>query len=120
MSKRGRAARFDIEERAANTFIAESCLVYLLQFREQDCLDENFLDTYKLADYAADLWTVHAQKAKEDTKLMYQLIRELFTLTYSAYLNWHHIQYLTHQIHFFNNVGRCPNSILLRMLDWLD
>jgi Ankyrin repeats (3 copies) len=82
------AAKFSIQERASNRFIAESCLAYILQFQEQDCLNENTLSTYKLARYAAQFWTKHAQAAKQDDKLLYQLVRELFTTTDSAYLNW--------------------------------
>lgn len=79
---------YGIEVAASNTLIAKSCLIYLLQFQEQDCLSIETLREHSFADYAARFWTVHAQAAEQEATSMYKLIRQLFSPTSAAYLNW--------------------------------
>lgn len=82
------AAAYSIQEGAANTFLANSCLAYLLQFQEPDCINVATLDKSKLTLYAAEFWVHHARAAKQDTGVMYQMIMKLFSPTNNGFRNW--------------------------------
>ena len=62
--------RYAIQEIRSNTFIAESCIIYLShlavsQKRTDDEDDESLRKEYPLADYAASNWIPHAERAEE-------------------------------------------------------
>jgi len=86
--QQGPAAAYSIQERAANTFLANSCLAYLLQFREPDCINDATFEQSKLTEYAAEFWVHHARAAETDNELTYQLIMELLSPANNAFHNW--------------------------------
>ena len=71
----GLARKFAIHEIHANTLIAESCIVYLLQFDTlqaslEDCSRDEICGKYPLAEYAADNWHRHAKNAGESGNIL--------------------------------------------------
>jgi len=84
----GPASQYSIREVHANVSIAETCLVYLLQFGKANSLTSQTTKEFPLARYAAEYWTHHATMAREDAKVMHQLIMELFLSKRDAYVNW--------------------------------
>lgn len=66
----GPAKSFAIHEMRANIFIAESCIIYLLQFDPlqttlETCSVSHVRNEYPLAKYAATSWYIHSQRAEE-------------------------------------------------------
>ena len=65
--------KYAIQKIRSNTFIAESCIVYLSHLDvsqkrtddDDDDDDESLRKEYPLADYAASNWIVHAERAEE-------------------------------------------------------
>ncbi|KAF8528316.1 hypothetical protein JB92DRAFT_2666721, partial [Gautieria morchelliformis] len=84
----GRASIFYFNQHMANTFIAESCLGYLLQ------LDQTFCDhgtghlNYPLYQYAAEHWTHHAQSTGCSSDTLQRLIMALLRNKDTMYTNW--------------------------------
>ena len=69
-SPRLQDGKFAVQEIRANTFIAESCIVYLRQFDQlrsslEDCSVPEISKRYPLAEYAATYWDQHARDAGE-------------------------------------------------------
>jgi hypothetical protein len=82
---------YGIQEATCNEFIAKSCLGYLLQFQEPDCLSNENIKLFKLARYSAQFWADHARAAPEGSEALNRLIMELFSTENtqsSAYSNW--------------------------------
>jgi hypothetical protein len=88
VSDRMRASRYSIKEITTNISIAETCLVYLLQFDKPDSLTPRTLDELPLVGYAAEYWTQHARWAGEDAIAFHSLIMEFFLSKKDAYVNW--------------------------------
>ena len=86
--REARVKQYSIQEVAANAFIAESSLAYLLQFDKPDSLTTQSVDEYPLADYAARYWTEHARLAEKDSTLAPLLSMELLLTKGHALLNW--------------------------------
>ena len=84
----GPARKYSIQKVHANVSIAETCLVYLLQFDKANSLTRQTTKEFPLARYAAKYWTHHARVAREDAEVMHQLIMELFLSKRDAYVNW--------------------------------
>ena len=65
----GLAKQFAIHEMRAETLIAESCLIYFLQFVPQTALKKGpafqVCEDFPLAKYAAKNWAIHARQAEE-------------------------------------------------------
>ena len=84
----GPAKKYAIQEVRSNTFIAESCIIYLLHLdvsnkrTDDGCCD--FLSReYPLARYAAYSWVAHAERAEEGgniVSLSKALLREAYRL----------------------------------------
>ena len=61
--------------------IAESCLGYLLQFTAHGSLNNENIDNFKLAGYAARHWIDHvrdAEKGDMESEMMRKLMETLF------------------------------------------
>ncbi|KAF8507536.1 hypothetical protein JB92DRAFT_2793427, partial [Gautieria morchelliformis] len=84
----GCASIFYFNQHMANTFIAESCLAYLLQF------DPPFHDrrirrrNYPLSQYAAEHWTHHARSSGCSSDTLQWLIMALLHSIDTMYTNW--------------------------------
>ncbi|KAI9794459.1 MAG: hypothetical protein M1816_005529 [Peltula sp. TS41687] len=78
--RRGPAKDYSVQIAGSNTFIAKSCLGYLLQFQEPDLVHQYNIKSFKLAGYAAKSWTSHAQAAERSEAAMNRLIMKLFSL----------------------------------------
>lgn len=67
--------------------VAQTCLTYLLYFKEPAMLTPSYVDDFPLAEYAANYWFVHARAAKRDidkiNKLGFKLCQSRGT-----FLNW--------------------------------
>ena len=66
VSDRIQASQYSIKEITANIYIAETCLIYLLQFDKPDSLTPRTLEDFPLVGYAGTYWTRHAQWAGGD------------------------------------------------------
>ena len=71
----GPAKRYAIQGIRSNTFIAESCIIYLLhlevsQTRTDTDYYESLCEEYPLVEYAAFYWIDHAQRAGEDGNII--------------------------------------------------
>lgn len=84
--RRGRAARYSIDNIACNEWIAKSCLDYL-QFQDSDFSSVEEIREFKLAQYAATYWVSHAQVRPELEDALSQRILQLFS-DKRAFLNW--------------------------------
>ena len=82
------ASRYKIYT-AADNYIAQICLTYLLYFRGPTMLTPENIHEFPLAMYAAQYWTEHARKAEKmtDSILIRQLSMELFLSERDSYLN---------------------------------
>src|ERR1700721_2090218 len=91
------ATGFSIDEKLAHTFIAKTCLAYLLQFENPDMLNEDTIDKYPLAKYAAEYWTMHVHYGAEEStdvqqeKLIMTLFRPFHTAPFISWVRIHDI-----------------------------
>src|SRR3984885_5506799 len=60
------ATGFGLNERFSHSLIAKTCLAYLLQFENLDMLNQNTIDKYPLAEYAAKYWVRHVRYGVEE------------------------------------------------------
>ncbi|KAL1985679.1 hypothetical protein VTN96DRAFT_7546 [Rasamsonia emersonii] len=82
------ASAFWINETAAHSFIAKSCLAYISQFRDKDSVDTETGEQFKLAIYAAEFWPHHVRASGKDATSTYDLAMELLSLKNDNYVNW--------------------------------
>ena len=71
----GPAKRYAIQDIRSNTFIAESCIIYLLHLEvSQTRTDTDYLkslsEEYPLIEYANSSWADHAERAGEDGNIV--------------------------------------------------
>lgn len=83
----GPASRYAITT-CAEGQIAQTCLIYLLYFKGPTMLTSINIDNFRLAKYAAEYWTKHAQAAEDNVARINQLSIELLRLKNDAYINW--------------------------------
>jgi len=62
------AVHANFSEKDSSCLIAESCLGYLLQFTAHDSLNDENINNFQLASYAATYWTDHARDAEQVTR----------------------------------------------------
>jgi len=86
--RNGQVEYYSIQEVETNALIAQSCLVYLLQFDEPGSLTTRSVLEFPLANYAAEYWTKHAQVAERDSTLAHVLSIELLLTRGHGLLNW--------------------------------
>ncbi|KAF8223818.1 hypothetical protein L208DRAFT_1211387, partial [Tricholoma matsutake] len=75
----GLEAKFD--KKHSSSFIAKSCLGYLLQFTTLDSLNRGNINNFQLAPYAAEYWVDHSQDAGESSttpSVLEKLMDDLF------------------------------------------
>ncbi|KAF5389699.1 hypothetical protein D9757_006052 [Collybiopsis confluens] len=77
---------FDINDQLAHSIIAQTCIIYLLQF-------DNGARSYKLEDwplaiYAAEFWPIHFSKVKNVEHILFQLCKRIMRDNSPQYLNW--------------------------------
>lgn len=82
-----RCSIYSIKEISANIFIAETCLVRLLQFDKPDSVTEKTIEL-PLVDYAVQYWAQHARWAGQDAFAIHVLIMEFFVSKREVYINW--------------------------------
>jgi ankyrin repeat protein len=87
-SRPHRAEKYRIQDVSCNGFLAISCLGYLFQFDECDLFSCKDIEGSKLAQYAAEFWSKHAQAAGERRGDLSHQIMSLFLKKNGAYLNW--------------------------------
>ncbi|KAH6667724.1 hypothetical protein B0J14DRAFT_170784 [Halenospora varia] len=83
----GPASQYNIQI-CAEDRIAQTCLIYLLQFKRSILLTLNDIDNFPLARYAAEQWTRHTRAATEEADRVNQLSMQLFVSERDAYINW--------------------------------
>ncbi|KAI9735737.1 MAG: hypothetical protein M1818_006345 [Claussenomyces sp. TS43310] len=83
----GPVSQFDIRQ-CAEDRMAQTCLIYLLQFKEPTLLTPDNIDGFPLARYAANYWPRHARAATEDADQVNHLSIKLFQSKRDAFLNW--------------------------------
>ncbi|KAF8517210.1 hypothetical protein JB92DRAFT_2668113, partial [Gautieria morchelliformis] len=84
---------YSFNKTMADTFIAETCLAYLLQFDQEGGVDSSTTRAYPLSEYAATQWTRHAQSDTQaggasDSDTLHKLIMALFQPEEAMYGNW--------------------------------
>jgi hypothetical protein len=57
----GRVSQYGISKRLSDTFISQTCLLYLMQFNTRDTLSRRLEPSFPLAQYAATHWATHAR-----------------------------------------------------------
>src|SRR6202035_4310977 len=93
------ATGFSIDEKLANSYIANTCLAYLLQFTNLDMLNLAAIDEYPLAQYAAKYWVIHVHSGVEDgtdvqqEKLITTLFQPWHTAPFISWVKIHNIDY---------------------------
>jgi ankyrin repeat domain-containing protein 50 len=87
-SRKGRAARYSMQDADCNEIIAKSCLGYLLQFQQSESFSSESIEEFQLARYSAEFGFGHAQAAVKQTETVSRLIMKLFSIRNGAYLNW--------------------------------
>jgi ankyrin repeat protein len=83
----GEASKYAIDDSAEGQ-IAQTCLLYLLYFKDPLVLTLNNIHEVPLAGYTAEHWTKHSQAAKRDTDRITELSLELFQSERDAFINW--------------------------------
>ena len=86
--QRGQAARYSMQSAACHSTIAKACLGYLGQFLNPEPMTEDTVSKYKLAQYSAESWMSHAQKAGDRAMETSQAALHLLSRDNAAYLNW--------------------------------
>jgi hypothetical protein len=80
---------YRVEELSTNAWIARCCLSYLFRLEsvsEHDS-DQNLTERFKLAEYSARFWMVHARAAKEEEILVVPVAMKFFAAD-NAYSAW--------------------------------
>ncbi|KAH0559449.1 hypothetical protein GP486_004039 [Trichoglossum hirsutum] len=84
----GPASKFHIPEIPAHLSIAQTCLVYLLQFNKPNSLTPNTGQECPLIRYAAKYWVEHAKASDASVAPLDHLTAKLFGLEKDCFLNW--------------------------------
>jgi ankyrin repeat protein len=79
---------YHFKQKLADTFIAKTCVAYLLQFNKHNCIDENTHTSYPLSSYAARYWITHTQPDNDEDAMLLRLIMELLLPGDAVYSNW--------------------------------
>ncbi|KAF8466290.1 ankyrin repeat-containing domain protein, partial [Gautieria morchelliformis] len=77
---------YHCDTKLANTFIAKTCLTYLLQFNKYSIGRDRV--SYPLCSYAAEYWIRHTQPDNDDDPTLHQLIMCLLHPESTAYSIW--------------------------------
>jgi len=88
---RGAASFFHFTAELSHSLIAQTCLVYLLQFDRFNSLNLKVMRSFLLAEYAANYWIFHAHQGgieKSEASWMFRLTVKLFTPSSAQFRNW--------------------------------
>lgn len=85
--QRGQAARYSMRSAACHSTIAKACLGYLDQLQMPEPMTEDTISKYKLAQYSAESWTSHVQKAGDQEVETSHAALHLLSRDNAAYLN---------------------------------
>ncbi|KAF8489409.1 hypothetical protein JB92DRAFT_2820030 [Gautieria morchelliformis] len=89
LQKNPKLSYYHFNRRVADRYIAKTCLAYLLQFSEHNCVSSTTRRTYPLSDYAARQWMDHAQSdADGESDSLHRLVMALFQPRDAMYKNW--------------------------------
>lgn len=82
-------SELSMNENKANSDMAETCLAYLLQFKDSASGNKDLGTKYKLLPYAATFWNLHVKKIKYplSPSLEYKII-DLFTSGQGCFQTW--------------------------------
>ena len=75
----------------SSCLIAESCLGYLSQFTTPGSLNNENMNNFQLAGYAARYWVDHARDAEQSdkkSKVIEELTEELFNINGAIFVTW--------------------------------
>ncbi|KAF8519162.1 hypothetical protein JB92DRAFT_2808791 [Gautieria morchelliformis] len=78
---------YHCDEKLANTFIAKTCVAYLLQFN-QHSISRDIWISHPLCSYAAEYWIRHTQPDNDDDSTLRRLIMGLLQPESAVYSNW--------------------------------
>ena len=81
---------FTTNEKLSHSLISQTCLAYLLQFETPEILNEDTIDDFPLALYAAEHWVSHTRSgaSDSDTGSLQALIHALFTGNDAPFITW--------------------------------
>src|ERR1700728_1108003 len=91
------ATGFGLNEKLSHSYIAKTCLAYLLQFKSLDMLNPNTIGNYPLAQYAAEYWVMHVHYGVEhgtdvqQEKLIMTLFQPWHTVPFISWVRIHNI-----------------------------
>ncbi|KAH7359929.1 hypothetical protein BKA66DRAFT_562105 [Pyrenochaeta sp. MPI-SDFR-AT-0127] len=86
--QKGHAARYSMQAAVCHSLIARACLDYLGQFQMTEPMPVGTLRKSKLAQYSADFWMSHAQRAGDRVTETSRAVLHLMSRDNAAYLNW--------------------------------
>jgi ankyrin repeat protein len=86
--QQGQAARYSMQAAACHNTIARACLGYLGQLQEPGPMTVETLGKHKLAEYSAEFWMSHAQKAGDQVTETSKAALLLLSRENAAYINW--------------------------------
>ena len=86
----GPASSFAFSETDAHSFIARSCLRYLLQFNKPDSLSSDIFTTFPLVTYSAESWSIHYRAIGDNSHrtIVDDLGIELMNIESNSFENW--------------------------------
>src|ERR1700728_3498881 len=108
------ASGFSIDEKLAHSYIAKTCLAYLLQFENPDMLNRDTISKYPLAKYAAEYWIMHVHYGAEESTDAQQekLIMTLFQPLHTApFISWVRIHDIDDPDRIFGKTSGIPSTI---------
>src|SRR5277367_1319820 len=108
------ATGFGLNEKLSHSFIAKTCLAYLLQFEHPGMLNLDDVDKYPLAQYAAVYWVMHVHHGVEDGTDVQQekLIMTLFKPCHTApFISWVKIHNIDVPSRIMEKISYIPSTI---------
>jgi hypothetical protein len=86
----GPSSTYSLQEANGNSFVAESCIAYLLQFHQLELLSRQTVQDFPLARYVAEYWTQHARIAEREHGTIPSKLLGIkqFVSQRSAFVNW--------------------------------
>ena len=85
--QKGDAKFYSLREVQANIAIAETCIIYLLQFDQPVLSSREDFKEFPLVDYAAEFWPKHARASEDENRVALPLSLEMLSSNSFALLN---------------------------------
>ncbi|KAF8486650.1 hypothetical protein JB92DRAFT_3130815 [Gautieria morchelliformis] len=97
---------YHCNEKQANMFMAKTCVAYLLQFNQHDCISKGICICHPLSLYAARYWIHHSQPDNDYDIGLRRLIMALFqSKNAEAYSNWLELEARGDPIYYTSMAG---------------